>query len=200
MTERVTIHYRRPPDRLQIFEQAVLERTPECIVTLVETTPLKRPVCAAGQTILEPGAPVVWFTFPGAWHDIGRFHLRDRTFTGYYANVLTPVAIEAAGVWDTTDLFLDVWLGADGRVEVLDENELEEALQKGWVDDATAARATAEAETLAVAARAGRWPPRAVKTWTLERALEVLHPHGPHHSDRHPGSDRHPRERGDPAP
>lgn len=173
MTDRVTIHYRRPPDRLQIFEQVVLEQTPECIVTFVEATQLERPVRAGDRTILEAGAPVVWFSFPGAWHDIGRFHLRDGSFTGYYANVLTPVEIEPTGIWDTTDLFLDVWMSADGRVEILDGDELEEALQKGWVDAATAARATEEAEALAAGARAGRWPSPLVKAWTLERAREA---------------------------
>ena len=54
-----------------------------------------RPTVVNGRAVLEPGAPVVWFTFPGRHHDIGRFHTADGTFTGCYANILTPVQLDA---------------------------------------------------------------------------------------------------------
>ncbi|HEX8360342.1 MAG TPA: hypothetical protein VF613_09550, partial [Longimicrobium sp.] len=84
---RVEIHYRRLPDREQVFRQQVLEDDGSCVVTFLEVAELPKPVRAGERVILEPGAPVVWFTFRGLWHDIGRFHLRDGTFTGFYANV-----------------------------------------------------------------------------------------------------------------
>ncbi|HEX6040312.1 DUF402 domain-containing protein [Longimicrobium sp.] len=168
-SERVRIHYRRPPDRLQVFDQAVVADDGACIVTYLPSAQLTKPVMAGGRVALEPGAPVVWFTWRGdVWHDVGRFHLADGTFTGLYANVLTPVRMKGAE-WDTTDLFLDVWRGADGQVEVLDRDEFDEALAAGWVDARTAARALAEAERLAAGARAGTWPPALVRAWTLER-------------------------------
>ncbi|MDP9348291.1 MAG: hypothetical protein M3P24_04000, partial [Gemmatimonadota bacterium] len=89
MVPRVRIHYRRLPDREQVFEQALVEDAGEYVVTLLESAALRSPVTAGGRVVLEPGAPVVWFTYPGAWHDVGRFHLADGTFTGCYANVLT---------------------------------------------------------------------------------------------------------------
>jgi hypothetical protein len=113
-TGSVRIHYRRLPDREQLFEQAVLEDAGEYVVTFLEAAQLPRPVMAGGRVVLEPGAPVVWTTYRGdVWHDVGRFHLADGTFTGFYANVLTPVAM-SGDRWDTTDLALDVWAGADG--------------------------------------------------------------------------------------
>ncbi|MET0397233.1 MAG: DUF402 domain-containing protein [Longimicrobiaceae bacterium] len=166
----VRIHYRRLPDREQVFEQAVLEDAGDHVVTFLEAARLSRPVVAGGRVALEPGAPVVWFTYRGdAWHDVGRFHLADGTFTGFYANVLTPVAMDGER-WDTTDLALDVWMAADGAVEVLDEDEFEEAVRRGWMDAATEARARAEAASLAAAARAGDWPPPHVRAWDLARA------------------------------
>ncbi|NIP82533.1 MAG: DUF402 domain-containing protein, partial [Gemmatimonadetes bacterium] len=71
--------------------------------------------------VLDTGAPAVWFTFPGAWHDIGRFHTRSGTYTGAYANILTPVQFLDERTWETTDLFLDVFVGLDGTVHLLDE-------------------------------------------------------------------------------
>jgi predicted RNA-binding protein associated with RNAse of E/G family len=169
--ERVRIHYHRPPDREEVFEQRVIAWTPDCVVTLLERARLDRPMRIDGAVALEHGAPIVWFTFPGVWHDIGRFHTADGTPTGLYANVLAPVEFVAPDRWRTTDLFLDVWLDAAGRLHVLDEDELDAALRAGWIDEATAAAARAEAERIRADALAGTWPPPIVEDWPLERAL-----------------------------
>jgi predicted RNA-binding protein associated with RNAse of E/G family len=168
----VDIHYRRLPDRVAVFRQRVVHQDDSVVITLLPAAELSRPVAVRGRSVLERGAPVVWFTYPGLWHDIGRFHLADGTFTGFYANVLTPV--ETRGdTWRTTDLCLDVWLGADGTLELLDQAELEDAERSGWVDPATAGRAREEAEQLMRSARTGGWPPTHVHEWTLERAATI---------------------------
>ena len=170
----VSIHYRRLPDRVQVFEQIVVEDAGDYVVTLLDAAQLEKPATAGdGRVILEPGAPVVWLTYRGAWHDVGRFHRADGTFTGIYANVLMPVAM-VGNRWETTDLCLDVWLGADGRLEVLDADELEEALRRGWVAPNAVRRAWAEARALVDAAGRGAWPPPEVHHWTLERAREKV--------------------------
>ena len=170
----VEILYRRLPDREQRFRQRVLEDDGECVVTLLDAAELPKPVRAGERVILEPGAPVVWFTFRGLWHDIGRFHMRDGTFTGFYANVLTPVEMDGP-LWRTTDLCLDVWMD-DRGVQILDEDELAEAERRGWADAPTAARARREAAELAARARAGEWPPAPLHEWTLERARAAARP------------------------
>jgi predicted RNA-binding protein associated with RNAse of E/G family len=171
--EWVTIHYRRLPDRDQVFRQIVVAETASYVVTLLEAAQLEKPVGVAGRVVLEPGAPVVWLTYPGRWHDLGRFHLADGTFTGVYANVLTPVRQEGR-VWRTTDLCLDVWRGADGALALLDEDELEVALAAGWMDGATGSRARAEAAALLRAERRGEWPPAEAAEWTLEHARAAV--------------------------
>jgi predicted RNA-binding protein associated with RNAse of E/G family len=171
----VDIHYRRLPDRETVFRQRVVHREPGVVVTLLPSADLPRPVRVNGRAVLEPGSPVVWFTYPGLWHDIGRFHTPDGRLTGFYANVLTPVEMSGER-WRTTDLCLDVWLGADGALELLDEAELAGAEERGWLDAVTARRARAEAAGLVEAARAGTWPPAHVHEWTLARASAV-HPH-----------------------
>ncbi|HUP51205.1 MAG TPA: DUF402 domain-containing protein [Longimicrobiales bacterium] len=173
-TDRVRIHYRRLPDHEEIFDQRVVLERPDVIVTVTGPLDLSGPLCAGEEVLLEPGARAVWLTFPGAWHDIGRFHLRDGTFTGFYANVLTPVDIAAPiggepHVWHTTDLFLDVWLAPGASARILDEDELTEALARGHIDPETAERARAEAERLLALAAAGEWPPPAALEWTLDR-------------------------------
>jgi predicted RNA-binding protein associated with RNAse of E/G family len=164
----VRIHYRRPPDREELFHQTLVHEA-DALVTYVPAAAVRRPTLVAGQPVLETGSPVVWFTFPDAWHDVGRFHLPDGTFTGFYANILTPVEFDG-DTWATTDLFLDVFVSPAGEVSVLDHGELDEAERRGWVDTTLAVRARAEADRLVRAARDGGWPPEVVRDWPLERA------------------------------
>lgn len=169
----VRIHYHRPPDRCEVYVQRLVARTADVVITLNERTPLARPVVVDGRVILEDGSPVVWFTFPGAWYDIGRFHLADGTFTGYYANILTPVRFLDGDAWETTDLFLDVWLDPVRGPALLDEDEFLEAIDRGWIDSSTAAVARAEAERILEHARGNAWPPSPVEDWTLDRARQA---------------------------
>jgi predicted RNA-binding protein associated with RNAse of E/G family len=168
----VTIKYRRPSNREHTFTQRLVAETAEASITLLEAAEIGEPKRVAGTTILEPGSPILWFTFPDAWHDVGRFHLADGSFTGFYANILTPVEMNGRE-WETTDLFLDVWRGADDRVELLDEEELSAAAERGWLDAETVRRARAEAERLLIAAREGSWPSALVHEWDLARALSA---------------------------
>jgi predicted RNA-binding protein associated with RNAse of E/G family len=170
----VRIHYLRPPDRETVYVQHLVHRAPDVVVTYVERTPLARPLVVDGEVALEPDAPAVWFTFPGAWFDLGRFHRRDGSFTGFYANVITPVEFIADDAWRTTDLFLDVWKGVRGEPRLLDEDELEEAIRNGWIGGELEERARAEAARLLEAAARPTWPPPSVLEWTLERCRRVL--------------------------
>ena len=165
----VRIHYLRPPDHEQVFEQRVVLDRADVVVTLAESISFAPPLRIDDRVVLEDGSDVVWFTFPGAWHDVGRFHTASGRFTGFYANILTPPRMEGR-TWWTTDLFLDVWQTPDGSVELLDEHEYEEAVARGRIDAETAARAREEADRLLRLAADGAWPPPVVQEWTLERA------------------------------
>lgn len=169
--DRVLIHYRRLPDRERIFDQRVVRERDDVIITLSRPLDLREPmVSETGEVMLEDGSLALWFTFPGEWHDIGRFHRADGGLTGLYANILTPPEIDGR-IWHTTDLFLDLWWPDGGALVLLDEDELAEALEAGHIDPSTARRAQDEAERLLGLADAGRWPPPVVRKWTLERAL-----------------------------
>ncbi|HEX6940386.1 MAG TPA: DUF402 domain-containing protein [Longimicrobiales bacterium] len=169
----VRIRYHRPPDRTETFVQRLVLRAPDVVVTFLDRTPRRPPVVVDGRIVLETGSPIVWFTFPGAWHDIGRFHRADGTFTGYYANILTPVRFLDGDAWETTDLFLDVWQTPGHAPALLDEAEFRAAVDNGWIDAGTAASALAEAERILQRARRNAWPPAPVEKWTLERVIRA---------------------------
>lgn len=170
----VRIDYLRPPNRREVFVQRLLLDSPEVKVTLAECVTFDPPIRILGEVALETGSDAVWFTFPGLWHDIGRFHRADDTLTGIYANILTPPVVRPDGDWETTDLFLDVWLDPSGRLSVLDEDQLEEAEEAGWISEELARRARDEVDRIRLEHRRGRWPPRVVSEWTLQRARQSL--------------------------
>ena len=142
----VRINYLRLPDRREIFIQRLILDKADVKITLAENVPFDPPIRIHGKIALESGSDAVWFTFPGKWHDIGRFHLADGRFTGIYANILTPPVIHPDGTWETTDLFLDVWIDTEGKLSVLDADQLVQAEEKGWVSEAQAVRAREEIE------------------------------------------------------
>jgi uncharacterized protein len=157
-----------------VFEQWLVYEAADVRVTFAEHARLEKPVRVHGSTVLEPGAPAIWFTFPGRAHDIGRFHLRDGTFTGLYADVLTPVEFVDRLTWKTTDLFLDLWLDRHGGCELLDEDELNAAVSAGWLTTAQELAARSESIRLLAAWTEGTWPPAVVNEWTLKRAQAAL--------------------------
>ena len=173
----VAIEYGRLGGDTLTYRQTLVHAGEDAIVTLQRDTPIASPKRVGTDVVLEPGSPVVWFTFEGAWHDIGAFHLADGTFTGLYANMLTPVELfdpDSDGWrWRTTDLCLDVWKDGDA-VRVLDEDELDTAIASGSVDAELAARARGEAARPPRAARSHESPPAAVAERPLERARSVL--------------------------
>ncbi len=170
----VHIHYLRPPDRTEIFSQHLVWDDPEVKVTLATDLTFDPPIEIDGHVALETGSSAVWFTFPGRWHDIGLFHRADGRFVGTYANVLTPPDIHADGTWHTTDLFLDLWIGPDGRLQVLDLDQFAEAVAQGWLDGDTRKAAEAEVTRLTAGFNEGAWPPPVVAEWSLARARSLL--------------------------
>jgi len=169
----VDIRYRRIGAPLTVYRLLVLESGPDAVVTFQPRAPVRNPIVADGMTILEPGSPVIWITYPGKWHDIGLFHRTNGALTGLYANILTPVEFGDGRTWSTTDLCLDVWVPRWGPVALMDEDELGAAQDGGRIERELADRARAEATSLMHAHAAGGWPPRETGQWSLPKALEA---------------------------
>jgi predicted RNA-binding protein associated with RNAse of E/G family len=164
----IEIHYHRPPNRMDIFVQDLVVDQDDCKVTLHENTPLTSELYIADRLIYEPGSPIVWFVFPGEWYDVGRFHLSDGTHTGYYVNLIAPPDLDRS-TWTMYDLYLDLWVDLEGNHRVLDQDEFDEAVDNGWIDEVAAARARETLSQLIMKVEAGGWPPAVVRDYDLER-------------------------------
>jgi predicted RNA-binding protein associated with RNAse of E/G family len=172
MTTRVRIHYHRPDRGTTVFEEHLVLDRPDVKVTLLDTYDGKE-AFAGGRLILSAGAPVVWFVYPALCRDVGRFHLADGTFTGWYTNLRAPIRMDGND-WYCTDLFLDHWLPADGSPGTwLDEEELDAARAAGLVSAADVDLARRERATVESELGAG-WPPPLARELDLGRARALV--------------------------
>jgi hypothetical protein len=151
---------------VQHFSQELLHDGAACKITLLV---LERddPPLPVGEVEVPPGGAILWFMFPGRSYEVGAVYDSDARFLGYYTNFVQPPRPETT-VWHLTDLFLDVWQAPDQPPRLLDEDELDEAAERGWVGAEDVARTRAEAAAVLRAARAERWPPGVVERHPLD--------------------------------
>jgi len=160
---RVDVEVRRGSD-VQRFRQELLADGPRWKITLQILDAGFKPVRIDEATTLRPGSLLMWFLRPGQPFEVGAFYHGRGTFQGYYINLIRPPRLQSSP-WVIEDLYLDVWLPDGAGGVLLDEDELDAA-----VDRAELSRAEAEevreigARLLAQSRRPGspRWLPRGV--------------------------------------
>lgn len=78
------------------------------------------------EIILKRNDRFVETFYTDKWYNIFEIYDRDDgALKGWYCNITKPAVIEDASV-SYVDLALDLWVSADGKRTVLDEDELEE--------------------------------------------------------------------------
>jgi hypothetical protein len=78
------------------------------------------------EIVLKRNDRFVETFFTDKWYNIFEIYDRDDgSLKGWYCNLTKPAAIDAESV-AYVDLALDLWVSADGRRKVLDEDELDE--------------------------------------------------------------------------
>lgn len=168
MPPLIRYRYDRPGKGTHTFDQwLVLERNDASV--LLSESYRGNDILIAGAVALAHGAPSVWFVFPDAWCDVGRFHDARGNLTGWYTNICTPVEKDGND-WSSTDLFLDLWMPVDDEPRWLDEDELSEAAASAVVDRWTHSHVQRERERIQALLGAGAWPPAICREFGLEQA------------------------------
>jgi GrpB-like predicted nucleotidyltransferase (UPF0157 family)/protein associated with RNAse G/E len=124
-----------------------------------------------GKTVLEAGFPITYFELVGKWFNVVKVRNLRGEHTGYYCDISVPLKLLEDGSVEVTDLFLDLWVSPDLTYRVLDEDEMEEALKKGWISERLYTRAKRELEKLVAMVEMKDFPPQPVRQ--LERRLKL---------------------------
>lgn len=162
----ITLTYKRLPDRVNYFEQKLLYKDPEVIVTTQRVTP-SEPIVINGETVLGDDFYAIWFVFTGMWYDIGKIYNLNEEWTGYYCDIILPVE-RTPDKFEIVDLILDLWVTPDGVYEIQDEDEFETALKNGIIDTALADKARNALNNLIDEVRSGSFPPEFVKNFSTQ--------------------------------
>jgi hypothetical protein len=142
----------------------VLARTATSVT--VEATFTRADRLDLGYTIFERGDRFVEHFYSDRWYNIYETYAgATGALRGWYCNVTRPARIED-GLVTQIDLALDVWVDAEGKALVLDEDEF--AALPIEEDEREAAR-HALAELLGLAARRA-WPFAALQKQEATRA------------------------------
>lgn len=161
----VNIVYRRLPVNVREFP-GVLRKATSTQLIIESSLVVSNPRQISGKVIADSGYLAIWFIFKNKWYDVGKFYDRDRKWIGYYCDIVKPVARllgSRARTTTLTDLFLDLWITPEGRYFALDEDELQNALERGRISSPLANQAQKQLATLIQMVEEHRFPPRAVR-------------------------------------
>lgn len=153
----IDIIYRRLPDQITHYKHQLLYEKDSFIVTGASFSPSKS-LIAEVRELQDLNYQAVWFVFDGKWYDLGKIYRPSGKVEGYYSDIIRPMERTNQGL-KIEDLFLDLWISPDGRYQILDRDEFEEAVKLGWVDPKTADRAQEELEKLIQRVKQRRFPP-----------------------------------------
>lgn len=167
-TSKLHLRYIRLPNQVLDLYDDVIYKSKKIIVGRSQITSEHR-VVFGGKVVLAPGFQIVYFDLMGKWFDVGKIRDLQGRHTGYYCDIVTPPKLLKDGGVELTDLFLDFWISPDLRYKVLDEQELENALRKGWITKQLYERAKKELNRPISIVKQGKSPPYHVKY--LEKKL-----------------------------
>jgi len=167
----VSILDKRPPHAVATYPGLLLEDTGQWLKIQSRINPAQ-PRRVAGRVIAAAGYWAIWFVFKDKWFDIGKFYDESKNWLGYYCDIVKPIRrlMSGSNTSVLTDLFLDIWINSHGEVYALDEDELENALQNGFISKTLAAKARSQVRILMRKSKLQEFPPAQVKEANL---LEV---------------------------
>lgn len=160
--KKVLIKYHKPPDYTGEWENEFVYDSGDIIVSAFTLKNPKFPVVIDGVKILDNGYRGVYYEIVDDWYDVVRIFDRDEKFIGYYCDIKTP-SKRFEGGFELTDLFLDLWVFPDMKWRILDKEEFDEAVIKGWIDRETASIAMKKIIYLIGQVTEGDFPPKKIR-------------------------------------
>jgi len=167
---KLHLRYVRLPDRVLNFYDDLVYKSRRVVIGKSHVKSAHE-VEFDGEVVLANGFQFLYFDLMDKWFTVGKIRDLQGKHTGYYCDIVTPPKLLGDGGVEITDLFLDVWVSPDLRYRVLDEEELEEAFEKSWLNEQLYRKAKKELKKLVSLVRNGSFPPRIVKR--LETKLRL---------------------------
>ncbi|NJE75911.1 DUF402 domain-containing protein [Thermococcus sp. ES12] len=167
MGRRIHLLYRRLPNRLLEREDEIVADLGNIIVAKAKFEGMLAPLKVNGVEVIRNGYVMVYFAFIGENYDILKVYDENGEFKGLYIDVLAYTKREGNTI-EMLDLFLDIFVFPNGEAFLLDEDELEMALNYGVIDKGTLDFAYSVAREILERLKRGEFPPKIVWEYGLE--------------------------------
>lgn len=169
-TPKLHLRYIRLPNQVMDIYDTLIYKSKKVVVFKSQITSTHS-IIFDDKVVLALGFQIMCFELIGKWFTVGKIRNLQGRHTGYYCDIVTPPRLLEDGGVELTDLFLDLWVSADRRCKVLDEEELENAFRKGWITKQLYEKAKKELKKLMDVVERGKFPPYHVKR--LETKLRL---------------------------
>ncbi|BAA30725.1 DUF402 domain-containing protein [Pyrococcus horikoshii] len=166
MVGRITLIYKRIPNRILRREDEVIADLGDLIVARSEFSGMLAPLKVNGVEVINNGYKMVYFAFIGKDFDVLKIYDRKGTFKGLYIDVLDYTR-RSGNTIEMLDLFLDIFIFPSGEYFLLDEDELEMALNYGLISREKFLKAYRTAERIISEIEGGKFPPKVVWEYSL---------------------------------
>ena len=159
--KKIHLIYKRIPDRVLERDDEVVADLGSVIVAKSEFRGMLAPLKVNGAKVIENGYNMLYFAFIGENYDVLKVYNEEGNFKGLYIDVLAYSKREGDTL-EMLDLFLDVFVFPDGDAFLIDEDELEMALNYGLIDKETFDFAYSVAGEILEKLKRGEFPPAIV--------------------------------------
>jgi hypothetical protein len=105
------------------------------------------------------------FIFLDKGYKVNRFYDVDGNFTYWYCDIIDVEYDQASDTYTINDLLVDIVIHPDGRVKVLDADELAQALDEGLVTVEQTVKALKTFDGLIKSIYDGSFPPEICSKW-----------------------------------
>lgn len=112
---------------------------------------------------IKPRADIkggISFTFLDRGYKLGRFYDGDDRFLYWYCDIIEVEHEETSDTYTINDLLVDIKIFPDGRVILLDADELGQALEEGLISKEQAVKALKVLDGLLRQIYGGNFPPK----------------------------------------
>ncbi|AFL94304.1 hypothetical protein CL1_0089 [Thermococcus cleftensis] len=158
---KIHLIYRRIPNRILERDDDVVADLGEVVIAKSRFEGMLVPLKVNGVEVIRNGYTMLYFAFIGENYDVLKVYDENGEFKGLYVDVLAYTKREGNTI-EMLDLFLDIFVFPDGRAFLLDEDELEMALNYGVIDRDTFDFAYSVAREILERLKRGEFPPEVV--------------------------------------
>jgi predicted RNA-binding protein associated with RNAse of E/G family len=165
MQKKIHLIYKRIPNRVLERDDEVIADLGNIVVAKSKFSGMLAPLFVNGVKVIDNGYKMVYFAFVGKNYDILKVYDEEGNFKGMYIDVLAYTKRYGDTI-EMLDLFLDVFVFPIGEAFLLDEDELEMALNYGLIDRKTFEFAYQVAQDILEKLKRKEFPPEIV--WEYE--------------------------------